>query len=227
MSNEYASVLRGISVLDSHFGSRNAWVKQIDMETLDLGSCGVCVLGQLFGDYVDGKDELGIESGHAYGFDTNGSFAELTAAWKEALGENKVLVEKGDVYKDSSGCCYVKVVSTQVVRLTDGASPTTLYVAMHGSIINGKMTDGKSDLIVLRKSSFEKDGTYSVKVEKFTFVPGQFITNSTGKVYYVISETEAREVKDQTYAVWTSDISRDGLRVVTLPNGKAFHETVK
>ena len=124
MSDYTTAVTKGLDILDAHFGGRS-WVKDIDLDNLDLGSCGVCVLGQLFGDYSEGLEELGLSGGHPYGFDTSGRFSELTAAWKEALGENKGLVEQGDVYKDTYGYA-VRVLQTHV--LTVDGETSTVYV---------------------------------------------------------------------------------------------------
>ncbi len=36
------------------------WFKKIDVEILDLGDACKCVLGELYGGYGDGRDELGL-----------------------------------------------------------------------------------------------------------------------------------------------------------------------
>lgn len=51
-----ARVAKGAALLD---GAVPGWYLRIDLTTLDLGSCGECVLGQLFeGDYDHGVFEL-------------------------------------------------------------------------------------------------------------------------------------------------------------------------
>lgn len=221
----YASVVKnGVEILDNHFGDRS-WTKKIDLDNLDLGSCGVCVLGQLFGDYTEGLDELGLSGGHSYGFDaSSGSYRELTAAWKEALGTNNVLVEKGDVYKDTYGYA-VKVLQTHILTV-DGVTVTS-YLVESGSIKNGvfkRYNQNTPDLQLLKKSDFEKGGTYSTKVEPFKIKKGMFVTNLKGQNFYAISDNEVRELKDNGSARWTSDIDMEGMKEMVTYAGAKFSD---
>ena len=45
------SVQRGMALLDAKLPG---WEEGIDLDKLDLWDCELCVLGQLFGDFVDG-----------------------------------------------------------------------------------------------------------------------------------------------------------------------------
>lgn len=231
MTDYAAKVAAGIKKLDA---DKPGWRDLIDVQTLDLESCSVCVLGQVFGDYHDGRAQLDISSAVAYqmGFNTEGSFRELTEAWKEALGKNNTLVEKGDVYTDKGKCCAVKIVGTDIITL-DGEQVTT-YTGVLGSIVNGKFTssgDDADNLMLLRKKSFEQNGSYPYKFEQFTFKEGQFVTNSSGKVYYIRSMTNsvgtAIEVSDQSSAIWVSSIDTDGLREVKTNSGRLLSDIVK
>lgn len=222
--SDYTTVVKsGIDILDGHFGGRS-WAKNIDLDNLDLGSCGVCVLGQLFGDYAEGLEELGLSGGYRHGFDTSsGSFRELTAAWKEALGENKVLVEQGDVYKDSYGYA-VKVLQTHILTV-DGVT-TTSYVAETGKVVNGafKRSYVTPDITLLKKSDFEKSGAYPTKVNPFKVKAGMFLTNDASEVFYAISDQEVREVKDSGRHRYVTNIDQTGLRELVTYMGNKFSD---
>lgn len=84
-------VERGIALLDERVPG---WRDRINLDDLDMGSITKCVLGQLFGQYVDGLNELFGDrytffDGAHYGFTTiAGSFASfgaLTERWYTAL----------------------------------------------------------------------------------------------------------------------------------------------
>jgi hypothetical protein len=51
------AVARGVALLDEHMPG---WELKIDVGTLDMGDCDVCVLGQLVGEYTEGLHQLGI-----------------------------------------------------------------------------------------------------------------------------------------------------------------------
>ena len=68
------------------------WLKKIDIEQLDLSKSKTCMLGEVFGDYGEAIQELGLESDKDYaaqclGFyeDDWNKYKELTNAWKKAL----------------------------------------------------------------------------------------------------------------------------------------------
>jgi hypothetical protein len=230
MTDYAAKVAAGIKFLDSKVASGKIsadWREKIDLGTLSLESCDVCVLGQLFGAYEDGKYTLDIDNydAKAFGFNTDYSFAELTAAWKDALGKNGVLVEKGDVYKDSYGYA-VKVISTTLVPVDN--ETITAYIVQTGEVKGGQFSayDAKA-VSVLRKVDFEK--TYKNKVEKFVPKKGMFVTTASGKNYYMISDDELRELKDGAYSQWLVDITRterDSMREMVTGVGKKFSETI-
>lgn len=231
MTDYAAIVAKGIKFLDGKVASGKLsadWRSSIELDRLSLESCDVCVLGQLFGSYEDGKYTLDIDNydAKAYGFNTDYSFNELTQAWKDALGANSILVEKGDVYKDQYGYA-VKVIATTLVTLDD--KTVTAYIVQTGDVKNGnfKAYDAKS-VTVLRKVDFEK--TYKNKVEKFVPKKGMFVTSAySGKNYYMISDDELRELKDGAYSQWLVDLTaaeRDAFREMVTGVGKKFSETI-
>jgi hypothetical protein len=61
---------RGIAVLDANVTD---WREKIDLDTLSLDDIESCVLGQVFGSYLTGAFDLGIDGSYdeavAYGFE--------------------------------------------------------------------------------------------------------------------------------------------------------------
>lgn len=66
-------VAKGVALLD---GYDPGWRLAVDVEALDIPDEDLCILGQVFGNYFEGKDRLGIngENGSVYGFDTYGFY---------------------------------------------------------------------------------------------------------------------------------------------------------
>lgn len=224
MTDYAAKVAAGVKVLDREVPN---WRSKIDVDNLDLGSCSICILGQVFGDYNDGLNELNVD-GYDHGFNTTGSYNELTAAWKEALGTNNVLVEKGDIYKDAYGSA-VKVLQTHLVRLDDDKVIST-YVVQTGLISNGVFKgdkwNGVPSIAALQKSHFEASGTYSIKVTQLKLETGMFIT-SKGKNYFVHSPNEVRELVDGAYAVNVSTLDLSDAKEMHTGMGVKFSQSVK
>lgn len=223
MSNYSDFVTKGINLLDEQVPD---WRTKIDPERLNLASCEVCVLGQIFGDYDTGLEQLNID-GYDYGFNTYGSMAELTEAWRDALGENSVLVEVGDVYTDSEGCCGFRVAATKVVEL-DGKS-VTVYIGEPGSVYGGKLTPrSNGTLEVHRKPSFEPGGAYPKFLDPFPHTSGDFVTGSDGKVYWVLSggRSGRSRLVDSSSKIVPNGLIKEPTTYV-LPDGRKFSDTVK
>lgn len=225
MTDFTAKVNAGIALLNSR---KPGWQSKINLDTLDLASCSVCVLGQIFGDYYDGIDELDV-SGYDYGFNAMDGMQELTKAWKEALGKNNTLVEKGDVYKDSYGYA-VKVLQTTLVKVDEETS-MSVYLAQTGRMKNGSfvgdLSAGKPTVAMYKKADFEKGGSYGIKVEKFKPVPGMFITTASGKNYFVHDTNEVRELKDGAYAVSIDRVDLTGAKEMLTGMGLTFASSIK
>lgn len=77
------NVLRGIELLDRQVPD---WRDRIDWERLDTGTCTLCIMGQLFGDYSDGlkRLDLSYEASFGFGFNVQGTFDQLTELWRQA-----------------------------------------------------------------------------------------------------------------------------------------------
>jgi hypothetical protein len=94
-------VAAGARLLDRHYPG---WHRRVDPEVLDALDTGRCVLGQLFGGYEQGLDELTdcrcdkvagyhrnpVAWAAAHGFDLDvaeprAAFGELTVAWRAEL----------------------------------------------------------------------------------------------------------------------------------------------
>jgi hypothetical protein len=227
MTDYAAKVAAGIKLLDS---KKPGWRSKIEADDLNLGSCDVCVLGQVFGSYDSGLADLGLDTYDAksYGFNTSYDFQELTDAWKDALGKNGVLVEKGDIYKDNYGYA-VKVVQTLIITVDN--KTITAYLVQSGSVSQGADTFkaySATEVTLLQKADFET--TYKTKVEKFTPKKGMFVTaTSTGRNFYVCSDDEVRELKDGAYATWITDIpaaERNSFKEMLTGVGKKFSDTI-
>lgn len=57
-----AAVDKGVELLDQQ---QPGWRDRIDVSSLDMHQGGSCVLGQLFGDYFDGRSKLGLNADDA------------------------------------------------------------------------------------------------------------------------------------------------------------------
>ena len=223
MSNYASKVAAGIKLLDE---KKPGWRSLVDVESLRLENCDVCVLGQVFGHYDTGKAKLGIDNyeSKALGFNTDYSFSELNEAWKEALGANQSLVEKGDVYKDAYGYA-VEVIATSLVKLDD--KTTTVYVVLSGEVRGGvfKPYDNTNPSL-LRRTDFGEGASYPTKVDKFVPKKGMFVTNAAGQHFFMISDKEVRELVDGAYSQWLDNIDRKGLREMVTGLGVTFSESL-
>jgi len=91
-------VQRGMTLLDKEYPG---WREKINLAYLDLSSGCDCVLGQVYGHYIEGSHEIGLvmtdeeepyTPEEAAALDSHGfnspscSCEELTEAWKQALG---------------------------------------------------------------------------------------------------------------------------------------------
>jgi hypothetical protein len=82
-----AAVARGVELLDE--AGPAGWREVIDLGLLNLSSGRLCVLGQLYGSYQDGLQELDVERAHDLGF-VCGHWSicycdHLTELWRERL----------------------------------------------------------------------------------------------------------------------------------------------
>lgn len=97
-----AAVKRGAKLLDKKFGPN--WFRKIKSSTLDLESCRLCVLGQLYAadadEYEDGFDAgLRILNGEVKGdptkfgfdqfYDEKADWDQLTALWKSEIAARR------------------------------------------------------------------------------------------------------------------------------------------
>lgn len=73
-------VQRGMMLLDEE---RPGWEDELDLGTLNVADPHNCVLGQLYGEYQEGKDALGLSLGEAI----NHGFVAPTMVWMRNLNE--------------------------------------------------------------------------------------------------------------------------------------------
>jgi hypothetical protein len=86
------AVQNGIDMLHDHFGG-NSWLRRVDVPSLDQSEGTKCVLGQVFGTYSDGLQELfgdryyenDWEQGYYHMNELDGSELDLTREWKQRI----------------------------------------------------------------------------------------------------------------------------------------------
>jgi hypothetical protein len=86
-------VARGAAWLDEQ---EPGWARQVDLARLALSSPCRCVLGQLYGEYMDAPlvdvfgNVAGVEHGfNAGGIDTEAEFVALEARWRRVITERR------------------------------------------------------------------------------------------------------------------------------------------
>lgn len=85
-------VARGAALLDQYLPG---WTSEINLNELRIESGSDCVLGQLYGDYGDGRDRVGIRStahSESLGFTggyTGGDWYGLNEAWRELIEDRR------------------------------------------------------------------------------------------------------------------------------------------
>lgn len=90
------AVSGGLRILDWYFGG-GGWVDRIDLDTLDVRHEECCVLGQLFGDYNLGLDQLRLNNLPIWlavenGFDCQWAetdYAKLTGVWAGRIAKRQ------------------------------------------------------------------------------------------------------------------------------------------
>ncbi|TSC61625.1 MAG: hypothetical protein G01um101448_636 [Parcubacteria group bacterium Gr01-1014_48] len=82
-------VANGATFLDAQY--LEGWAHRINVDRLSLSSSCNCILGQLEGGFVEGKEKLGLgfRSGLSYGFDTFAiwRYSWLTKEWKREIAK--------------------------------------------------------------------------------------------------------------------------------------------
>ena len=92
-------IARGVKLLDEQ---NPGWRRKLDLEELNLGSTKACILGQVYGDYMDGCQalfgkeyyvgDLAREHGFEFYYDPETEkeidYGMLDKAWREVLDES-------------------------------------------------------------------------------------------------------------------------------------------
>jgi len=81
VSRDTRLIREGVQLLNRRLGKR--WPFRIKMKKLNMSDSCNCVLGQLFGHYNDGKEELGILSVMPWDHGFNSSISN--EAWLETI----------------------------------------------------------------------------------------------------------------------------------------------
>ena len=211
------------------------WRKKIDAQTLAMSSVDNCILGQIFGSYEEGLTALGMgqapnSENASYGFTSTGygpEFIALGQEWIKQLGLKAEAavppIRIGDIYINKWGDMGLKIHTTVWV------AGNRHFAVEYGNVKSGEflsytgLKDPSDELNIMSEERIRKQ--YSVKLVPFKLEHGMFVTNETGKVYY-IQENLAYEVASQKAGFPMSELSRTGLKEVTLPSGKKFRDLV-
>lgn len=76
---------RGVTLLDT---VRPSWYRSVNPETLIMESTCLCVLGQLYGNFYEAEQELGLTAPWRYGFDGDADghdFTRLNKLWRDEI----------------------------------------------------------------------------------------------------------------------------------------------
>lgn len=99
---EYLGMLRSRTTWGARLLDRECpgWWERIEVGRLDLASCPLCVMGQLFGHYEQGLARLAVwRRGHEYGFalpsfeselSSSEAWSELTEMWRSVILKRRV-----------------------------------------------------------------------------------------------------------------------------------------
>lgn len=87
------AVKRGVRRLDKRGPAQ--WFLRVDPDRLDLKSGCDCVLGQIYGSYVEGLRQLNVYRAGHYGFLFRGS---RTKAWKEVIQARRDALEHQQLF---------------------------------------------------------------------------------------------------------------------------------
>lgn len=86
-------VQTGVRWLDQHYPG---WIGEINLDHLDMGDGRHCVLGQVYGDYFDAREELGLSHKDAamLGFSEDWdhgplNYDTLTDQWRQVISERQ------------------------------------------------------------------------------------------------------------------------------------------
>lgn len=85
------TIEEGAEILDNYFGNRSVWVSKLNLDTLDMNGSRSCVLGQIFGDFVDGTKILGItyDIRNCFQSAAHSTLSNPTASWVKFLRETR------------------------------------------------------------------------------------------------------------------------------------------
>lgn len=83
-------IARGVTLLNSKYPD---WYQRIDLNRLDINSCYLCILGQLYRDFLNGLDSINLFNDMikdtpsiSYGFEApRGEGKQLTTEWKTTI----------------------------------------------------------------------------------------------------------------------------------------------
>lgn len=214
------------------------WRSKINLDKLDMGNVNNCIIGQLFGDYFKGLNELGVndyrtsgeKSAYDYGFIGDSNY-ELGQEWKRVLKgattpvtpAKPTRVELYQVYVD--GSYGVKPIDYVWVDPKGDGSSVKLYIIQFGRITGGVFEPHSTETSNLgMKSQDEILSEYGTLHVAFKVKEGMFVTDDKGMNYFIKGDY-AYPVKEGARKVLHETLT--GLRELTYLNGQTFSSLVK
>jgi hypothetical protein len=97
-------IANGIKWLDEN---HERWEDKINLDTLDLFDCSLCIIGQLFKDYNhlykihDDDENEGFEFSKDHGFTPHKEVGQLTKEWKSAILQRRKENEEKCIMDDN------------------------------------------------------------------------------------------------------------------------------
>lgn len=201
MSNENeifdARVQNGIAKLNAVHGTN--WADKIDVTKLDLSDSDTCVLGQVYGAYVDGLRELGLSvygmDAQNYGFTTidsgDPSNEKIQAAWLRVLKFEDGTVMEADGW--NATWSYLRIHT--MCRVND----KTYYVVQPGDL-NDKgefCADTHKTPRIYTASSLLNNYKRHVPAPK----QGSIVKTESGSIYYIGKDKKAWRI-DAAATTW-------------------------
>lgn len=196
MENARKAVRKGAAVLDKYAdiegGFFPGWRGRIDLENLDMSNTGKCVLGQLFGEYTDGTEVLGLrwDQARKLAFDSNagnyeGNFTyhEAADAWREYLADRVPAGGQDSIWEQKNNPDrHLKIVGGMVY-----VGDVDYWPVAHGYMREGEFQVSGDPSLIRSASLYENYRTYQPKPK---FPVGSFLTDreTSSVILFVASD---------------------------------------
>lgn len=222
MSNENeifdARVQNGIAKLNAVYGKN--WADKIDVTKLDLSDSKTCVLGQVYGEYMDGLRNLGLSvygmDAQVYGFASidsgDPSNKKIQAAWLRVLKFEGETIMEGDGWNASWSYLRIHTMS----RVND----KTYYVIQPGDL------NDKGEFLA---DTYEAPRLYSASsvinnYKRYIPAPkqGSIVKTESGSIYYIGKDKKAWRI-DASATTWINVASLGKTTALNTVTGAPFN----